>query len=140
MCRTKGAGPITPLEAQAALRLRHEDKLSWTKISEVLRRDRTAIRRAYDDYISPPKTGRPVTRRGKGLLVCTYRQHKVAASEFGKTQGGTIDSWCNECRREHNRKQKAIKARAARLVTSSVAQQTSLVHVIHRTNNSIAGQ
>lgn len=46
MSRTKGSPPLTELEIQAAKRMREDDRLTWRKIGQILRRDYSGLNRA----------------------------------------------------------------------------------------------
>jgi hypothetical protein len=124
MSRTKGSAAISELELNAAQQMRNVEHLTWRKIGEIMHRDPAGLRRAYAKHFMPKKPGRPRTRIAHGMLLCTAGNHVTAFDRFPVTKHGRIDSWCRECRRVHNRKQKAIQARAAR------QSQQFLVHKI----------
>ena len=122
-------GPsFTELELKAIWRLRNEDKLTWRKVGEIMRRDPVGLCRAYKQYFKSPRMGRPIVRMPAGDLLCTLGNHAAPFTEFPVHPRGHIDSWCKECRRVRDRKQKAIKARAARaqsqMVTRSIADNS----------------
>ena len=135
MSRTKGAAPLTQAEMEAVWRLRKQEKLTWQKIAEIMHRDRSGLCRAFARHFPQKKLGRPLVRAPYGELLCTRRNHLVHYTEFAYTHSGTVNSWCRDCKREHDRKRKALRARDERMQRSLIAKN-ALVHVIHRTNNS----
>ena len=114
MSRTKGSSQLSQAEMEAVWRLRKLEKLTWEKISEIMRRDRSGLCRAFARHFPKKRLGRPLVRAPYGELLCTRRNHLVPYTEFPYSSSGTVGSWCRDCKREYDRKHQAIKARASR--------------------------